>query len=54
MKTPISVTIAAETVTKIDQIRGMVPRSRIVECAIDLGMKQIEHNPSLLNGSVTI
>jgi hypothetical protein len=53
MKTPISVTIAEETVTKIDQTRGMVPRSRIVERALDLGMKQIEQNPSLLNGSIS-
>jgi hypothetical protein len=51
MKTPISVTIATETVTEIDNTRGMVPRSRIVERALDLGMEQIKHDPSLLNRS---
>ncbi len=42
MKVPITITIEQSTVSKVDEARGMVPRSRVLERAIDIGVRTLE------------
>lgn len=49
MKIPISISIDKETVADIDGSRGLIPRSRVIERAVDLGIEQLKKDPTLLS-----
>jgi hypothetical protein len=38
-KVPVTISIEQDTITQVDRSRGQVPRSRVLEDAIDLGMR---------------
>ena len=40
MKAPTGISIEAETLKRIDQMRGEVPRSRVLERLINKGLAQ--------------
>jgi hypothetical protein len=47
MKIPISITIEESTVSKVDNCRGLISRSRILENAIDVGMRTLERESQI-------
>ena len=42
MKIPCSISIDEKTVFRVDSFRHQVPRSRVLEDAINLGISQVE------------
>lgn len=48
MKIPVSLSISENTVTKIDVLRGLIPRSRYVQTVLKLGLQQIEDDPTIM------